>query len=302
MTYRLSTWAVLMMLLTFSVAGCHKDLLDREGGDVRLSYTLPQGVDFGSSIDTMRWLLYNESGLLLRELNMHPRQQQYLTSDELPEGKYTVVNIGNQTTRSVVDGLNSLSQLAVQANTQTAGGWYENTDHLFWQMRHFTVSGSQTVVELPLADVHCHLHVHVVWQGLPRQQGDWTLRLYGVPLSFQGGIPWTTRGGAQHPLTRSDTRGEHRISVRMLNYELQGIFTTFRWTSDCVPTLQVWCDDGPASPRLDLQRAFQQWGWNPDRIVAQDFWLEVTINGDDSADVRASSRLGVADWIDGGTL
>lgn len=294
---------LLPLLLLVLLTACQKELDQIGGGEVRLSYTLPDDDGFPASIDTMRWLLYDGSGDLVRELHLAPRQQQFFTVAQLPEGTYTVVNVSNAKGRTAFCDKETLDGLSLAADTQTPEGWYENTDHLFWQMKTFSLEDGHQTADLPLVDVHCHLHVHVGWKGLPRQQGsDWTMRLYGVPLRLWGGRQGLTLSSGLHPQTDDTATGEHRIQVRMLNYELEGVFTTFRWTDACVPALQIWCGEEPASPLMRLATAFNEWHWSPDHTVAQDYWLDVMINPDGTADVKASSRFGVVDWIDGGTI
>lgn len=292
-----------LLLVSVLMVGCQKELLEASRGDICLGYTLPSGNELGeykSSIDTLTWLVYDDGGRLVYQLRMTPRQ--YFMLDELPDGRYTVVCMANITGRTAVTGEDDLEQLMVKADTRQADGWYDNTDHLFWQMGTFVVAEGHSRVELPLADVHCHLHVQVRWKTLPRQVGNWTLRLYDVPLAYQAGMLGRTLEGLPHPLADENELGEHRIDVRLLNYELDGLFTTFRWTNAHIPALQVWCGDEPASPLMGLEKAFETWHWYPDRTIAQDYWLVVTIADDGTAEVKVASRFGVADWIDGGVI
>lgn len=293
------------ILATLILSGCQKELLRddlSEVRDVMVSYTVPEGREFGSSIATMRWLVYNEEGHFFRELSMEPKQYQYFGTHQLPDGNYTVVNIANSTSRTQVESYETLDQLMLRANTQQPEGWYDNVDCLFWQMREIEVKeGSVTTVNMPMADIHCHLHVHVGWKGLPQQRGDWTIHLSDVNVAYHAGRKGLTIAGVEHPEV-AENLGEHRISVVPLNFELDGEFIVYRWTDSRVPKLQVRCNGEPVTPLMDIGTVFDEWKWSPDNTVAQDYWLGVQINADGSADIQTWGRARVADWIDGGII
>lgn len=287
------------------LTSCHKDLQHTDLSDVRevsVSYTVPEGRDFPTSIARMQWLVYDAQGRYFCELQMEPKQCQYFDSSLLPDGQYTVVNIANNTSKTVIDHSQTLDDLLLSANTRQPEGWYSNVDCLFWQMRQFTVrQGYVDRVAMPLADIHCHLHVHVWWKGLPGESGQWTLRLYGVNVGYHAGRLGLTIGGLEHP-ELTDALGEHRIDVVPLNFELDGEFVVYRWTDSNVPRLQVWCDDAPVSPLIDILQVFNEWQWSPDNTTSQDYWLGIQLNPDGSADVQTWGRARVADWIDGGVI
>lgn len=295
--------AVLCAGLTLS--SCHKDLTDdaeEDSNKVILRYTIPAVVDFDKSIYNMRWLLYDSQGHYVRELDMQPRHRQTFELADMPDGQYTVINVGNTTDRTFFEHMESLDSLQLWANTRDEGGWYENVDCIYWQMRTFTLSDNGvTRVDMPLANSHCHLHVHVWWKGLPGRSGLWTMRLYDVSVNYYAGRQGQNIATLDHPLLGEAT-GEHRITVEPLNFELDGEFVVFRWTDSHVPKLQIWCNDEAASPLIDLGKVFGEWHWSPDRTVAQDYYLDVQINDDGSADVSTWGRGRIADWVDGGVI
>lgn len=302
---------IVTTLLLFATAlsiltSCHKDLLREDLSDVRevsVSYTVPDGREFQYSIARMQWLVYDSLGHYFCELQMEPMQRQYFEPSQLPDGLYTVVNIANNTSKTLIDYYQNLDDLVLWANTRQPEGWYSNVDCLFWQMRQFTVrQGYIDKVAMPLADIHCHLHVHVWWQGLPQQSGQWTIHLYGVNVGYHAGRYGLTIGGVEHPDLVADELGEHRIDVTPLNFELDGEFIVFRWTDSNVPQLQIKCNGEAASPLIDINKVFEEWGWSPDRTTSQDYWLGIQINKDGSADVQTWGNARVADWIDGGVI
>lgn len=294
-----------LLTLLLSVA-CQKELIYEDFSDVkeiRLSYVTPLTVQYETDIDSLLWLLYDGNGHCVKTLRMDRLQRQFFDREDLPDGDYTVVCIANATSRSFIDNKTlTLDSLALWADTRRPDGTFDNVDDLFWTMQTFTMfEGSQTV-ELPLVDIHCHLHVRLWWKGVPtRSDSDYTLRLYGVPLSYRAGSTGLVIGGLPHP-ELADTLGEHRIEVEPYNFIISGEFVTMRWTDDHVPLLQLWCGDEPVTPLIDLYGVFSEWHWSPDRTLAQDYWLNIEVRLDGSVDVSAGGRGRIVDWQDGGTI
>lgn len=292
-------------VLTLVLSSCHKELDVVDISDVRevcVSYTVPEYREFNTSVARMTWLVYDSLGNYFCELQMEPQQRQYFDPDQLPDGQYTVVSIANNTGKTLIDSTKRLDDLMLWANTRQPEGWYSNVDCLFWQMRQITVREHYVdKVDMPLADIHCHLHVHIWWQGLPQQSGQWTMHLNGVNVAYHAGRKGMVVGGLDHP-ELADTLGEHRIDVTPLNFELDGEFIVYRWTDSNMPKLQLRCNGEAASPLIDVDQVFSEWQWSPDNTVSQDFWLGIQINRDGSADVQTWGRARVADWIDGGVI
>ncbi len=295
---------LLLMMLPL-LAGCQKDLIYEDFSDVkevRLSYTTPMTVQYETDIDSLLWLLYDDGGHCVRTLLMDHRQRQFFDRNDLPDGRYTLVCIANATSRSLIDNSTlTLDSLALRAATRRDDGTYGNVDDLFWSMQPFTMEEGHHTVELPLADIHCHLHVRLWWHGVPETDGDYTLRLYGVPLSYSAGQQGLVIGGLPHP-ELTDSLGEHRIEVEPYNFIISGEFVTMRWTDDHVPCLQLWCGDEPATPLIDLYKVFSEWHWSPDRTLAQDYWLNIEVRLDGSVDVSVGGRGRIVDWQDGGII
>ncbi|MBQ6249155.1 MAG: hypothetical protein IJJ88_02980 [Oscillospiraceae bacterium] len=92
------------------------------------------------------------------------------------------------------------------------------------------------------------------------------------------------------------------VAQALRDAHLDGEFVVYRWTDSNVPRLQVWCDDAPVSPLIDILQVFNEWQWSPDNTTSQDYWLGIQLNPDGSADVQTWGRARVADWIDGGVI
>lgn len=296
----------LLPLLALSLlAACQKELTYYDYGEVKevkLSYTTPATQSYFQDIDSLRWLLFDADGRYLRDLQMTNRQRQYFDRSDLPDGDYTVVCVANATARSIIDNSRlTLDNLLLRANTRQDEGWYSNIDQLYWQMARFTLSPGAGAVELPLADIHCHLHVRLWWQSVPDTDGDYTLRLYEVPVACRGGRTGQVLGGVPHP-ELAEEYGEHRIEVEPYNFIISGEFITMRWTDDHMPLLQLWCGNQAVSPLIDLYDVFSEWHWSPDRTVAQDYWLNIEVLTDGSVNVSVGGNSRITDWQNGGTI
>lgn len=299
------TTLMLTIAMLYVLTSCHKDLLRQDLSDVRevcVSYTVPEGREFPSSIACMKWLVYDSLGHYFCDLQMEPLQHQYFEPYQLPDGHYTVVNIANNTSKTSIENYRNLDELMVYANTRQPEGWYSNVDCLFWQMRQITIeNGLVENVDMPLADIHSHLHVHVWWKGLPQESGQWTIRLYDVNVAYHAGRYGIAVGNVEYPEV-ADSLGEHRIDVTPLNFELDGEFIVYRWTDSHIPKLQIYCNSQVASPLIEISDVFDKWHWSSDQTSAQDYWLGIQLNQDGSADVQTWGRARVADWIDGGII
>lgn len=293
-------------LLTVLLAACQKELVYEDYGEVKevkLSYTEPSTLQYHQDIDSIRWLLFDGEGRFYQELHMDHCQRQYFDRSDLPDGDYTVVCLANATDRSFLDNSAlTLDSLTLWADTRRDDGSYDNIDCLFWTMQRFRMGDGIHVVECPMVDIHCHLHVRLWWRGVPtRTDGAYTLRLFDVPLSCKAGTMAYNIGGLPHP-DLGETLGEHRIAVEPYNFIISGEFVTMRWTDDYMPSLQLWCGDEPATPLIDLYQVFSEWHWSPDHTIAQDYWLNIEVGLDGSVEVSVGGKGRIVDWQDGGVI
>lgn len=294
-----------LLLLAVLLMACQKELTYGDYGDVkevRLSYTVPGTLQYEKDIDSVCWLLFDADGRFLQELLMVNRQRQYFDREDLPDGDYTLVCVANTTSRSLLDnrGL-TLDSLTLWANTRRTDGTYGNIDDLFWTMQRFHMGDGVRVVECPMVDIHCHLHVRLWWRGVPDTDGEYSLRLYGVPVACKAGREGVRIGGLPHPLL-ADTLGEHRIQVEPYNFIISGEFVTLRWTDEQMPYLQLWCGDEAVTPLISLYDVFSEWHWSPDRTTAQDYWLNIEVRPDHTVDVSVGGAGRIVDWQDGGVI
>lgn len=300
---------LILGLLATLLTGCSlEDERDECCYQIRLHYhETVDGVDlFQQDIKSMRHLLYDSEGRFVRWIDSPASHPQDVDISDLESGAYTVVTVANATDKTLFENYDQLSTFRLRHDGQYAGTRsevtnHDNSDELYWHMVSFTIDNQPKVIDCPLANIHCHLHVRAEWKGLPQQNGRWTMRLFGVPTEFLAGEVGLVIRHISHPVM-SMARTNHQVGTSNFNFELEAEFITCRWTNSDLPALQIWCDDEPASPLMDLEKAFQEWGWYPDRALIQDYWIELLIGNDGSVDMRAGGRANVSDWIDGGTI
>lgn len=294
-----------LLIVPVLLAACQKELIYDDLSmvkEVKLSYETLGTQAYKLSVDSLRWLLFDASGRYLQELQMTDHQRQYFDRSDLPDGDYTVVCVANATAKAFIYNEKlSLDDLMLWVNTRQEGGWYANIDQLYWQMARFTLAPGKEVIELPLVDIHCHLHVRLWWQGVPQGSGEYTLRLYDVPVGCYLGRTGSVLAGYQHPLL-AEEYGEHRIEVEPYNFIISGEFITLRWTDGHMPSLQLWCGDEAASPLISLYDIFDEWHWSPDRTMAQDYWLNIEVLTDGSVNVSVGGNSRITDWQNGGII
>lgn len=308
MNIRLLTFGLLATLLT----GCSlEDDRDECRYQVRLHYhETVDGVDqFQQDIKSMRHLLFDSDGRFVQWLGSTQNGSQDVDIGGLGNGTYTVITVANATEKTLFEDYDNINTFRVVHNARYTRSRaddgdesdYANTDELYWRKVTFTFDGTPQVVDCPLSNIHCHLHVRAEWKGVPKQSGLWTMRLYNVHTEYLAGETGLIINNRSHPV-ETDRTGTHRIESDTFNFELESEFVTFRWTNDEIPMLQIWCEDEPVTPLMDLKKAFDEWGWYPDRAQIQDYCIELLIGNDGTVDMRASGRANVGDWIDGGII
>lgn len=299
---------LILGLLSTLLTGCSlEDERDECCYQIRLHYhETVDGVDlFQQDIKSMRHLLYDSEGRFVRWIDSPASHPQDVDISDLESGAYTVVTVANATDKTLFENYDQLSTFRLIHNARYQDSAkdddYGNSDELYWHMTGFTINGSPQVIDCPLSNIHCHLHVRAAWKGVPRQVGQWTMRLYDVYTGYQTGEVGLTVRDRDFPAQVS-AMCTQRVGTSVFNFELECEFITFRWTNEVLPTLQIWCDDEPVTKGMDLAKAFQEWGWYPDRAQIQEYWIDLTIHDDGSVDMRQGGSLGIRDWIDGGTI
>lgn len=307
MRFRLLIFGLLATLLTSCSLDDDRDECCYQ---VRLHFhETVDGVDmFPEDIKSMRHLLFDSEGRFIDWIGSTQKNSQDVDVSGLNNGSYTVITVANATDKTFFEDYDYISTFRLYHQdqfTRTRDGEktieYANTDELYWRKVEFTIDGTPQVIDCPLSNIHCHLHVRAEWKGVPQQSGLWTMRLYNVHTEYQAGETGLVIKDRLFPV-ETERCGTHRIEADTFNFELDGEFITFRWTNDEQPMLQIWCDEEPVTPLMDLEKAFQEWGWYPDRAQIQEYWIELLIDYDGSVEMRASGKMNVGDWINGGII
>lgn len=268
-------------------------------------YMYRQEEVFSQYIHTMDHYLFDAQG---RFVSMLPAGDVSLQSQrlDLQPGTYTMVAIGNPSDRVRLEGhlteglegflLSVLSQSGAEREAFRCGELYGG-----WSRFTVTAAPSQRFVT-EMSNLHCQLDVRVEWELRPPGVGDYRLVLWNVPCRYgMDSETLATVSGYAFPSDKG-VRDRYEVAVPLKSQTLTGSFVTLRYTSACVPSLRVFFGEEACTPELDLTRAFQQWGWSPDRETVQHYRIKVVIRSDGSVAVRPWVEGDVSDWIDGGTF
>lgn len=323
---------ILVFMLSSVLIGC-ETVDERElcCEEVELLYRYVRkastGDEYKTFVSSMRHFLYDSQGRFIREVPSNPRHPQRLKMRDLPVGRYTMLTISNATAEHTT--LNNIGEgttlgealLEVTTNKGKEAPYYENGDELFYNTRSFEcVSNEKHTYYCDLSNVHCHLHVKVRWkEGRPKYlDGAYQLRqslvanryrLSRTPLQ----INIKESPGAPHGVStyqqvvHSFPEGYHYAPIHassetLFNMELHFYFVTLRYTNAQYPQIQLFRGGQAVSSEVDLQRAFEAWGWVPDEDAEQIYRIEMVVGADGSVELYPWSDLDVLDWVDGGTF
>ncbi len=302
-------WLLTLGLLATLLTSCSLDD-DRDECcyQVRLYYhETVDGIDlYEQDVKSIRHLLYDSLGTFIREVFADYRTPQTVDIGDLDNGTYTVISVANATEKTLFEKMEDLSQFELVLNSQSTGtrsgsDIYDNADELYWSKVTFHINNTAQEIDCPLSNIHCHLHVRAEWKGVPKQVGRWTMRLFDVNMGYLAGSAGLTIREREFP-THTGYFADHMVVSSVFNFELECEFITFRWTNERLPILQIWCDDEPVTKMMDLEIAFQEWGWFPDRAQIQDYWIDLVISEDGSVEMRPGGSIGIHDWVDGGSI
>lgn len=153
-----------------------------------------------------------------------------------------------------------------------------------------------------MSNIHCQLDIRVEFDGYIPEKGEYRFELDNVPNHYAMDYAriWNTYDHdfpADHGL-----RDRYSVTVPLVFLELEATFVTLRYSNECVPTLRLWLGDKAVTPLMDLERAFQRWGWVPDEQTVQEYRILVTIRRDGSAVLKPWVDGEVLDWVDGGVF
>lgn len=281
--------------------------------------------EYKEFVREMRHFLFGENGLFIRELPSDPILPQRLSLTKLPQGRYTVVTVGNAT-----EGSSLLSTLVAESThlrdfklsvvKQFGSEILDNGDELFWNVRSFVAERNKQYRHVcDLSNIHCHLYVKIRWNKRPPFSGNkYTMQLEGVPVrntldpekthTFRiirpSDVPGTesTEHRVVHTFSGLDSIATHGIANDLYGITLYGEFVTLRYTNMHIPTFRLYYGNQSVSKPINLSNVFSRWGWRPDEHPEQIYRIDMEIFDNGTVVVNQWAQTSVKDWEDGGTV
>ncbi|WP_329903460.1 FimB/Mfa2 family fimbrial subunit [Porphyromonas pogonae] len=322
----------------FVLGGCSTDD-DRdvccEGVDISIRYVrrVAEGDRYRIHIHHSEHFIFDSHGILFSHTIVTRQPQElHFKPTVLPYGKYTLLVVGNRSTRTAFPftvGKTRLSEMLMSINTREQGSadaYYTNGDALYWGIQDFEMTRNRTAHYIcDMSNIHCLMRITVKWKRqLPSQPGLYTLQLREVPRAYRMSLhprvpkivmntfsdpkePLFTSTVTQvvhsFPLILGDNPVTHRLHVPISSAMLDAQFMTLRYDDNSIPLFRVLKDGVPLMKEINLKRFFEEMKWVPSRIPEQIFHLIIEIDPvTGSVTVTASGNLSVLDWQDGGTI
>lgn len=329
--------AIFFILLLFTSCNT-QDERDLCCEEVRVDYRYvrSQTDEYLEEIAQERRFLFDEQGLLLREIPVSPAHRQRLVLRGLPVGRYTIVTVGNASQEGsflsdLQPGQTRLSGLLLGLRRKSEReAAYGPADQLFWSSLPIEARAQEKVRYIAdMANIHCHLYLYVSWEMQP-PKGD---RSMGVELigtadryRLTEDLPRRLRvageGSAAKPLPPMEQwrstpsfvfhgypatvlPGTARVYAvqAMRGEELFAEVISLRYRDDLIPAVQLVHEGRPLFRKpIDLAPLFREWGWYPDRSWEQIYRIEMRILVDGRVEVRPYGEVSVLDWADGGVI
>lgn len=302
---RFLRFAVAMLLAVVPLWGCSLDD-DRDVccDNLRMEFRyVPYGIEeLPTYIHRMRHFVFDASDRFVCELPSGPDLR--LLRFKLPPGEYTMLTVGNLESRMEFrSGDRSLKTLEMELLEFTESGNCRNSDELYWGFCRFrVVRGPAQRFVTYMNNIHCHLHIKVLWHNMPEYVGDYRMELQDIPRGYRLD-PSQSRAVSDKVVPAINGRlCTHELEVPLRSQELRAEFVTLRYTSDYIPVFRLWFGDRAVTGPIDLRRAFRTWGWNPDATAVQEYRIQLTLFSDGAVEVRPWIDADVEDWQNGGTF
>lgn len=273
-------------------------------GNIRMEISyVPYGVEeFATYIRSLRHFVFDAAGRFVQEIPS--REPIRMLRFSLPDGDYTMLTLGNVRRPLAFEaGDRTLATLEMELAGLTPSGEYPDADELYWGVCRMHVDGSrQQTFTTRMNNIHCHLHIKVMWYNMPEDVGEYRMELGQVPVGY-----WLSpdRGhavGDKLVPAVCGKLGSHVLHTPLRTQELRGEFVTMRYTAAYIPVFRLWFGDKAVTAPIDLARAFRTWGWNPDAAAVQEYRIQLTLFADGSVEVRPWIDADVEDWQNGGTF
>ncbi|MDE7115937.1 MAG: FimB/Mfa2 family fimbrial subunit [Muribaculaceae bacterium] len=305
---------VCMPLLAAALASCSLDD-DRdlccdpsEGTLMNYRYLYLDKDVFPQYIKDMDHYLFDSEGNFMERLA--PGADLQKQDLHLAPGTYTMVSIGNRDGRQSMEGHaeEGLSGFVLRARSQNEmrsgddgeeeKGEEFHIGELYGGFCRFTVHGNRFETFLTdMSNIHCQLDMRVVWETAA-PTGNFKIELANVPSHYILDYDRkNTYNGYDFPADRG-MRDSYSVTVPQMHQQLETTFVTLRYTSWCVPTVKIFNDTGQQiTPDIDLERAFQSWGWIPENMTVQHYRIIIEIRANGSVLVRPWMDGNVLDWV-----
>lgn len=266
---------------------------------------------FKENIYSLRHFLFDQKGHFIEEVPA-ANGLQYQELKKMATGPYTMVTVGNSAEGTILETPLANSRLQ-NFMLHIAGTDGRNADPLYYGICRFNLLRESANREqrfvTQMSNVHCKLKVTVKWQNRPpllTQEPIYRLTLNHAPESYElDALNGYAMGEKQFPYSPAWNR-EHGIDCSLNSRQLNGTFTSLRYTNNNLPILNVLClKEGKyveQTPPLDLKVAFSAWGYRPSSAERQDYKIVVTIYLDGHVGVKVEMESGIADWVDGGSF
>ena len=200
-------------------------------------------------------------------------------------------------------GDRTLATLEMELAGLTPSGEYLDADELYWGVCRMHVDGSrQQTFTTYMNNIHCHLHVKVMWHNMPEDVGAYRMEIGQVPVGYSLCPDRCHTVGDKLIPAGNGKLATHVERTPLKAQELRGEFVTMRYTAEHIPVFRLWFGDKAVTEPIDLRRAFRTWGWNPDAAAVQEYRIQLTLFADGSVEVRPWIDADVEDWQDGGTF
>lgn len=273
-------------------------------GNIRMEIRyVPYGVEeLATYIRSLRHFVFDAGGRFVREIPSGEPIRMLRFS--LPDGDYTLLTLGNAESPLAFEaGDRTLATLEMELAGLTPSGEYLDADELYWGVCRMHVDGSrQQTFTTYMNNIHCHLHVKVMWHNMPEDVGAYRMEIGQVPVGYSLCPDRCHTVGDKLIPAGNGKLATHVERTPLKAQELRGEFVTMRYTAEHIPVFRLWFGDKAVTEPIDLRRAFRTWGWNPDAAAVQEYRIQLTVFADGSVEVRPWIDADVEDWQDGGTF
>lgn len=155
-------------------------------GNIRMEIRyVPYGVEeLATYIRSLRHFVFDAGGRFVREIPSGEPIRMLRFS--LPDGDYTLLTLGNAESPLAFEaGDRTLATLEMELAGLTPSGEYLDADELYWGVCRMHVDGSrQQTFTTYMNNIHCHLHVKVMWHNMPEDVGAYRMEIGQVPVGL----------------------------------------------------------------------------------------------------------------------